>query len=336
MESRQQFGVGQEIIEADLDKIPSRVERGMFDYIIREMLGRKTDAFFQDSFNVIFVDDSSVLLKSGVGFQNIVTDSHDPDNKPLYLGADKTLNFNAPNAANNRIDAIAVKYSLIDGETVSRRYKDITTQEVSDRNFVISKIWSVETLVVEGEAAVEPVCPDIPAGYLKITEVLVSAALGIVDQDSISDLRTLLPISTQYSTVGSYEYDAVVGSIPQANYETLGAALIAAQDGWKILVLESDTIEAGEIPTVTKDNIEINFKRDVTFTKGSAAIGLIVQGDFFKIKNGRFKDFSSGGNFGVHLDGSNFAEITGIRYLNCDSNFSDEGTNTVHVYSIEE
>jgi len=334
MESRQNWGIGEEIISSDLNKVAGRVERGIFDYLAQEMLGRKTNAFFQDSFAATFIDSASILVKSGLGFQEIATDSFEPVNKPIYMDANDSISFSAPDSSNDRIDIVCVKAALVDGATVTRKYKDADTGAITDRSYVGSKIWQAEIVVVEGEPAGSPVVPSTPAGYLKIHEITISAATGIANQAAINDVRELLPICTFLDPIGSYEYDAVVGTIPQANYSTLEAALTAASDGWKILVLEDETIDSS--PTVTNDNIEIVFKKGVTFTKGTATIGLIIQGDFCKIVNGRFKDFSSGGDYGLHLDGSDWADITGIRYNNCDNDFLDEGTNTIHLYSITE
>lgn len=336
LDSRQNFGIGQEIISADLNKIAARLERGMYDYVVHQLMGRKSDAFFLDSFGASFVDSATILIKAGMGFQNITTDSAEPVNKPLFREDPVVANFDAPDASNPRIDIVVVKAALIDGETVTRKYKDAETQEISDRTFVNSTAWQAEILVVTGTAAAAPVAPAVPAGYLLIQTVLVSAATGIADQAAITDNRTLLPICTSTTTTGSNEYDAIVGSTPQSNYATLEAALTASQDGWKILVLEDESIDTGSIPTVTKNNIEIVFKSGVTFSKGTASIGLIIQGDYFKIVNGRFADFSTGGDFGIRVDGATYATITGVRYNNCDGTADNQGTNTVEVYSIEE
>jgi len=335
MESRQNFGIGQEAISADSNKIPSRIEKGLFDFIIFQMLGKKQNGFFQNSFNAVYIDTASVLIRAGVGFQNRPSGASEPDNKPIYLDTDTAVNFNAPDASNDRIDLIVVKADLVDGEVATRNYKDATSGEVSPRQFVVSKKWEALLDVVVGTPAPSPVKPAVPAGYIEIHSVIVSAALGIVNQAAITDNRDLLPICTSVNTLGTVEYDAIVGDIPQANYATLAAALLAAQDGWRILCLNNETIDAGAIPTVTNSNIEIVGK-NVTISKGTATVGLIIQGDYCKVSGLRFLDFSTAGDFGVFVDGSTYSNITGLRYNNCDNNYDDQGTNTIEIYSIEE
>jgi len=163
-----------------------------------------------------------------------------------------------------------------------------------------------------------------------VAEILVSTSVGIVDQSSITDTRSPLPFATSLTDTGSSEYDAIVGQVgidQGANFGTLKAALDNAQDGWKILVLRSETLSA--IPAVLNDNIEVVFKRGVTLTKGSVSRGLRVDGEDCKIVGGRFSGFNVGGDAGIEVSATaKRTVIEAPRFDDCDSTVIDNGLDT--------
>jgi hypothetical protein len=328
--SRQKFNVGQEIVSEDLNTLQSRLERGIYDQIVYELIGRKTNAFFQDSFSVLFQSAQQVVVKAGLGFQSIDTGTKEPIKKPLFRDIDYNQVVDTPDSGNPRIDIICVKHGRVNSETESRKYKDEFTNTISTQNMTIATDWRAEFSYVAGVPAANPSAPAIPAGYIKIAEILVSASTGIASQASITDTRTKLPIAVATSATGSSEYDAIVGLVGTdqgANYPDLKSALDNSKDGWKILVLRDETIN--NIPVCSKNGIEIVFKRGVTFTKGIAAKGIQISGNDCKVVNGRFKDFITTGDSGIHVSAGALRTVINVpRFNNCDLKVKDEGTDT--------
>lgn len=337
MESNQIFGIGQEVISGDLNKIPSRMERGFYDYVVRQILGNKTNAFFQDSLKLTYLTAYSAQVKAGLGFQSLDSGIDQPVQKPVYLATDTTINFDGADSSNNRIDIVCVKAELVDGDTVSRNYKEAGSDVISQRDFVSFKKWVADIIIVSGTPAASPVAPATPANYIKINEVLINTSVGMTGQGDITDVREKMPFCTSTTTTGANEYDAIVGSIPQANYSSLKQALDNASDGWKILVLEDETIDSGAIPSINNNNIEVVFKNGVTFTKGSAGFGLIVNADYCIVRMARFKDFASAGNFGIQVAAAKkYNNIDSPRFNNCDGSIDDNGDNTINNVTIFE
>jgi hypothetical protein len=185
----------------------------------------------------------------------------------------------------------------------------------------IATDWKADILYVPGTPSGSPVAPATPVGYLLLSEVFVTASTGIANQAAISDERTLLPFAISTSATGSNDYDAIVGNILTAGvtHPDLKSALDNASDGWKILVLADETIDA--IPVVLNNKIEIVFKRGVTFTRGTSTIGLQVNGNDCKIINGRFKDFITGGDNGLKVSaGALRTYLDAPRFNNCATN----------------
>ena len=327
---RQQFNVGQEIISQDLNSLQSRVEKGIYDRLLYQLMGRKTDAFFKDSFEVLRLSAFSFTVKAGVGFQTISTDSKEPNRKPLVRDADVTFSIDTPDSSNPRIDIIVVRHGRFNAETESRKFKDEFTDAISNQNFTVATDWQAELQYIAGTPNASPVAPATPVGWIKLADILVSTSVGIVDQSSITDSRSLLPFATSTNDTGSSEYDAIVGVIgvdQGANYATLKAALDNAEDGWKILVLRNETLTA--IPVVLNNNVEIVFKRNVTMTKGSVSTGLQINGEDCKVIGGRFLGFNVVSDAGIVVSGTaKRTVIDSPRFNDCDSNLIDNGVDT--------
>jgi hypothetical protein len=331
---------GQELVFSDINKIAPRMEKHLFERVLYELLQRTANAFFGDSFKVIYSTSTSAQIKAGVGFiNNTGVDGWESKQQPLYNDADLTINFATPNPTNPRIDIVVVKASLVDGNTESRKYKNASTDVVTNEDFVTSKDWYFDYQIVEGTPDPSPVAPAVPTGYIRIASCLVNATTGFSGQTDITDERAELPLAGPSSVTGSLDYDKVVGDVAKfgVTHGTLKAALDAAVDGDKILVLQDETINTGEVPVVDNQNIEIVFKRGVTFTKGTAAIGLQIDDSDCKVVNGRFKDFSSGGDVAVvNSAGSDRTMLRDLRFNNCDTNFSNLGSKFSETGTIEE
>lgn len=326
---RQNFNVGQEIVSEDLNSLQSRLERGIFDRIVYEILQKKSDAFFGNGFNVIFQSATSVVVKAGLGFQNADTGTINPVKKPLVLDADLNVTINTPDSSNGRIDLLCVRANRYNAENENRKYKDEFTNSVTTQNFTVATDWKADVLYVAGTPNAVPVAPAIPSGYLLIAEMDITASTGIASQSAITDSRAKLPFCTSASSTGSNEYDAVVGPVSLAGvtHEDLKSALDNASDGWKILVLQSETLTA--TPVVLNDDIEIVFKKGATINRGTATIGLQVQGIDCKIVNARFKDFITGGDVALKVMGTaQRSVIENPRYNNCATNMNDLGIET--------
>lgn len=335
---RQNFNIGQEIISEDLNSLQGRLERGIYDRIIYEILGRRTDGFFKDGFFVSRVSSTSLLISAGLGFQSIDTGTKEPVKKPLVLDSNETINIDTPDSSNPRIDIICIKHNRFNSESESRKFKDEFTDTISTQNFTVSTDWKADILYVAGTPSGSPATPATPAGYIKVSEILVSASTGIAVTGAITDTRSILPTATGLTSTGSEEYDAIVGdlSLDQgANYSDLKSALDNASDGWKILVLRDEVINT--IPVVLNNKIEIVFKRGVTFSKGTAVAGIQIDGDDCKITNGRFLDFDTSGDFGVVISsGALRTYLDAPRFNNCDANVDNQGSQTyINVEYVE-
>lgn len=324
---RQNFNVGQEIISEDLNTLQSRIERGIFDRIIYEILQKKSNGFFQGGLSVVYQSSTDIVVKAGLGFQESNTGTKEAFRKPIVVDADLTLSINSPDSSNPRIDLVCVKASRYNAESENRKYKDEFTDTITTQSMVVATDWKADVLIVAGTPAGSPTAPALPVGYMALAEILVAASTGIASQSSITDMRDLLPFAVSTSATGSSEYDAVVGDISQigVTHSDLKSALDNASDGWKILVIKDETIDT--IPVVLNNNIEIVFKRGITFTRGTATSGLQVNGSDCKILNARFSGFNTGGDKALKLTG-NRAVIDSPRFLNCATNIEDTGTNT--------
>ena len=330
MTDRQKFNSGQEVIFQDLNSLQGRLQRGIFDRMLFEMMGRKSDGFFSDGFKLVFASSTSFTIKAGLGFMIADTGTKEPIKKPIALDADSAINIDTPDSSFDRIDILVVKWARVDKEVESRKFKDEFTDVISNQNFTISTDWSVEVQYIAGTPDPSPAAEATPAGFLKLGEIFVTTSTGIADQAAITDSRTALPVSSSTSATGTPDLDAIVGIIGTdqgANFADLKAALDNSSDGWKILVIRDQT--PSSVPVVTKNNIQIEYKRGISTIKNSTNIGLQVDGNDCKVINSRYQDFDTGGDFGIKVNaGALRCVIQTPRFNNCDGNIEDLGTDT--------
>lgn len=331
----QNFNDGQEIIYQDLNKIPSRFQRLIFDKVIYEMIGRNNQGFFQDSISVSRISNTEVNIKSGLGFQFENISSSEPTMRPMILESNLSQIIPTANPTNDRIDIISAKATMIDGDTENRKFKDAFTDLIASESAVVEKKWSIEIVVTSGTPDVTPVAPANPAGYIQLCEILVEAANGIVAEANVTDKRNLLPLAGFSGATGSNEYDAVVGdtSILGVSHETLKAALDdpAILAGSKILVTRDELI--GTIPVVAKNDIQIVFKTGVSFTDNGAGIGIDINANGVIVQNARLVNFTSGINI---QSGSLYNIIERVRFNNCTDAVSGLVGKNILQSSIEE
>lgn len=335
----QNFNDGQEIIHEDLNKVSTRLEKFMLDKVLYELIGRTNEGFFQDSMKVTRVSNNELSVKAGMGFQYLVDDIFLPNMKPMFLSANLSVIVPTANPTNDRIDILVIKAELVNGSSESRKYKDAFTNDITNQSTVVTKEWVGTVQIVSGVADPAPVAPAIPAGYVKISEVLVEAANGVTSEVNLTDFRVLLPLAGTVGITGVIEYDAVIGDTNDlgVSHETLKAALDdpAILSGAKILVTRNESI--GTTPEVTKDNLEIVFKPNVTFTKGGAVKGLIINADGVTLSGARFTEFSTVSDTAIEITGTKkFNVIEKCRFLNCDSQITGLVGKNISTNNIEE
>lgn len=194
---------GQELTFEDFNAGPQAIARELYDRLAYEMIQRKSDAFFGDSFLVEFATATSITVRNGLGFQyDSSQSSPNPVRRPIFNSASFPKSIATPDGSSDRIDIVVVKSVIEDEITETRKFKNATTSVVTNENLVTQKDWGNEVLLVAGTPAPSPVEPAIPAGYIKIASILVEAVNGITVAGNITDTRTLLPLAgtTLYDT----------------------------------------------------------------------------------------------------------------------------------------
>jgi hypothetical protein len=329
---RQNFEQGMEILHSDLNSLQARLLRGLYDQAIYEMIGRKTDGFFQNGFYVSRVSGTSVSVKAGMGFQAVsVLDTIEPTKKPVYLGSDHAQAIDTPHATLSRIDIICVKADLQILESETRRYKEEFEDTIYTQTFTISKKDGCLFSYVAGTPNASPSVPATPAGFIKIAEITVSASTGIASQSSIKDSRSLLPLAID-KKAGGLLYDAVVGTEDFCTHATLNDVMadLNVLNIKNILVVGHASISSTQ--TINQSDLRIEFKRGVTLT-GTAPVGITISGNGCEIIGARFNGLTSG----VQIDsGAKNNSVMGCRFLACTNDILDNGTNSILSMNMTE
>lgn len=121
-------------------------------------------------------------------------------------------------------------------------------------------------------------------------------------------------------------YSAFVGTGGLATHASINDAITDVPAGSKILVLNSATINT--VQSISKNNITVEFKPGVIYTKGTAQYAIQVQADHAKIVDGIFEGFSGGSDAGIRVDNtSDFSKIRDCHFKNCTVGVDDQSVN---------
>ena len=228
---RRQFNDGMEVVFEDFNEMGAAAEKELYDRVIYELVQRAQDSFFSDSFLTSFSSPTQVSVGSGVGFQTDNTQVDPEPTKRLIDRASATnLNLTAPDLTNNRIDIVCVKAARVAGSTESRKYKAPITFIISNQNLVVSNDWEAEFLVVAGVPSGSPAVPATPAGYIKISELLVLAVTGMSGAGAVTDTRNLMPVGGA-ATINSLTFVRLTQSAGLSIQQGLSETDALLQDG---------------------------------------------------------------------------------------------------------
>jgi len=196
--ARKQYNDGQEVIFGDQNDEQALHEQELYDRVIKEIIQRVENAFFDDSMFVAFVGATTVSVGPGLGFQEDATvDATEPEKRSIFLASASAHGISAPDGALDRIDVVSIKAARAVTKSETRKFKDEISLVVSDVTLDVENDWVPIITITAGTPAGSPVAPATPAGDLKIAELLVTAVTGIADQSAITDTRSLLPIGDE-------------------------------------------------------------------------------------------------------------------------------------------
>lgn len=191
---RRQFNDGMEVIYQDSNKLSQAIERELYERVLYELVQRTEDAFFGDSFLVEYATPTSVTVRAGNGFQTDATvTSPEPRKRLVYRASQSTHIIDSPDASLDRIDLVVVKNARVVTATETRKYKDPSTFVISNQSLDVENDWEAEIDLIEGVPSATPVAPAVPAGYIKIAELYVTAVTGLAGSGAVTDTRDLLP-----------------------------------------------------------------------------------------------------------------------------------------------
>ena len=189
---RENFSQYQEINPDDANQISSRIQKGLFDRVLKEIIGNDAGVF-STGLTVKRLDATQVTVSPGLGLvQDTTQPEYEPQTRPIFLQNATNLTLDAADASLNRIDIIVAKSSVVDAVRGNREFKNALTGAVTTQETVLAKDFGATLEVVKGVLADNPVAPATPDKSILLAEVYVSRAVGIQNDNSISDKRTLL------------------------------------------------------------------------------------------------------------------------------------------------
>jgi hypothetical protein len=273
---RVNFTDGIELVVGDMNKMVTLAEQNLSDYVLKQLFQNQSDLFFNDSFKVIRNSNTAVNVSAGLGWvYQTQINSAEAENRFVVLESSAGLSV-TPDAALNRIDIVVIEPSIADGDTESRRTKSSDFGAVTNENRVVTKAYGATISIVQGVPAASPVAPAIPAGKVKIAEILVTAITGIINQAAITDSRnTVSKLSEDFS---EFANGTTIG-LP-----TAGKKRIWLKQGNELFLRDSTGADLRLNPTASETALAFNEtdSRTILTTANrslSAGVGLTGGGD---------------------------------------------------------
>lgn len=117
-------------------------------------------------------------------------------------------------------------------------------------------------------------------------------------------------------------YDAYIGTGGMATHSSIQAAINDPNFpvGGRMLVLENYTVDT--TIQITKNDVEIQFKSGVTYSKGTASDGIQISASGVKILYGRFINFNPGRAIVID-SGKNYVTVFNARFANNETDIDD-------------
>lgn len=255
--ARRYWEDGAEVSRTDLNNISAAIERNFFDRVFLKLLADTEDAFFGDGFLVTRTDADTISIAAGVGFQSDNTKvSPEPEKRLLFNASAVSRDITAADATNDRIDIVSVKAELVDELTETRKVKALSDGSIADTSVVTQKNWEADIVITDGTPAGSPSAPSTPAGYVKIAEILVTAATGIASAGDITDTRIQLPLGG-----GFFDFDekATAPKTPASGkvrlyFNDAGLLKYKLDDGTEEELVEKDATQTLTNKTIDGDD----------------------------------------------------------------------------------
>ena len=190
---RQNFTKGQALSTIDFNRISSRLEKQLYDRVIKELVGGEAGVF-PDGFDITVDSLGGMLTVSpGLGFVPIVADESAPSFVPVYAGSPFSRGIPTfIDAANKRVDLLVARPIRVNSTPIQRPFQDIdgtvTVRETSEFTD-----WGISLELVEGNVVSRSAAddiPDVPAGTLVLAELHLQHSPG--DAEFLVDRRVIL------------------------------------------------------------------------------------------------------------------------------------------------
>jgi hypothetical protein len=278
------FNSGEQVVFEDWDRAQKLAEREQGE--ILAILFDGATGFFGNDFAVLAAGGLNVQVSVGRGYRNASIDETDPD-EPIYkilqLEDVVAINLDVADPSNGRIDRIVAKEDTDDRDQQVRRYKDATTDNITNENLYKSRFRVSQIQYLPGVPAGSPVAPDTPDTWVSLCTINIAAAAGSIVQGDINDERVLLTIDPTLVAVtgGTTDHGALTGLLDSDDHPW---ALLA--DGTRPLLGNMDVstgVLIGTMPMRDHHGVGGTAKHPVVTADPGGVAGFMSPADKAKI-----------------------------------------------------
>jgi hypothetical protein len=313
----------EQIVYDDLNNIQMVMHQSVQERFLYNLL-QQQNGVLGSSFLPSKASSLTVNLNAGSAFYYDSTQTgYEPKYREIYSSTALTATISTPHATLPRWDIVCIAPQTSITATAQRYVKTGGTGPIVQQT--INKISenTVSLQVVAGTPNASPTVPATPAGYIKLSEVYVTAVSGIVNASDVWDRRTVL-LPAMPKVLG----DRWVAPSGLGTDMTLAAAIAALPSGGIITLGENVSLGSSST-TINNSNILIQARPGVTLS--GTGTGLVIAASYTRIRGVRFSGFSTAISISNTYN-TNF--ITECSFASCTNEVVDNNTTANNMVAM--
>lgn len=195
----------------DFEDLQLRQYKSFHDEFLGRLFVGDGEGFIEEGLKVTYSSATQVSITAGRGYMTDTTViGQEPVIKPLDLVANISKTVSAAHATLNRIDIVVATVLEETEYSENRDIKTGGTGPIVTTFTAKGKYYTGIFNVVGGTPNASPVAPSVPAGYVKLAELFVTAAVGLAGASAVTDYRRTY--SWKRNTVNTVRHDKQIGS----------------------------------------------------------------------------------------------------------------------------
>ncbi len=236
---------------------------------------------------------------------------------PLVQTTTSTVTAAGPSGGQGRKSLVVIREVTTD--------ENMIVEPTNPTNTVpLNSTSESEILVIDGTAAASPAYPSKESGDVVLFGLIIGGSDTEITEDSIDySVSELVGKTTDFLKMAQ-GFDAIVGKSRYTDYREINDLMASTGVSGlrRIYIKDSDTLN--EVQEINQPNMLFVFGPNVTYTKGTAATGLLVSASGVHLEMGSFEGFNGGSDAAIgYAATAEYGTVSRVRFKDCTNEIAD-------------